>query len=170
MKINFKLIDTQKYFRKDKEKIYVPEKNSLNETLKMVWDKKAKKASKTQFKMIRSLGKSQAGDIIEAVSNNTGLVAAIKTFRKSELKLEFLIDQMKIHLYCQHPNILPAYGYNIGREDVYLVMEVGECNLYDRIVRYAPYDETVVGHFINQVAAGVAYLHESGIMHRDIKP
>jgi hypothetical protein len=47
MKINFKLIDTQKYFRKDKEKIYVPEKNSLNETLKMVWDKKAKKASKT---------------------------------------------------------------------------------------------------------------------------
>jgi hypothetical protein len=42
--------------------------------------------------MIRSLGKSQAGDIIEAISNNTGLVAAIKTFRKSELKLEFLID------------------------------------------------------------------------------
>ena len=32
---------------------------------------------------------------------------------------------MKIHLYCQHPNILPAYGYNFGREEVYLVMEVG---------------------------------------------
>jgi pyridoxal biosynthesis lyase PdxS len=92
MKINFKLIDTQKYFRKEKEKIHLPEKNSLNETLKMVWEKKAKKASKTEFKMIRSLGKSQAGDIIEAVSNNTGMLAAIKTFRKSELKLEFLID------------------------------------------------------------------------------
>jgi hypothetical protein len=37
--------------------------------------------------MVRSLGKSQAGDIIQAVSNNIGLVAAIKTFRKSELKL-----------------------------------------------------------------------------------
>jgi len=77
---------------------------------------------------------------------------------------------MKIHLYCQHPNILPAYGYNFGKDDVYLVMEVGECNLYDRIVRYAPYEESVVAHYISQVAAGVAYLHESGIMHRDIKP
>jgi hypothetical protein len=37
--------------------------------------------------MIKSLGKSQEGDIIQAFSNNTGLVAAIKTFRKNELKL-----------------------------------------------------------------------------------
>ena len=77
---------------------------------------------------------------------------------------------MKIQLYCQHPNILPAYGYHIGKEEVFLVMEVGECNLYDQIVKYAPYEEQMAANYISQIAAGVAYLHEQGIMHRDIKP
>jgi serine/threonine protein kinase len=58
------------------------------------------------------------------------MLVAIKTFRKEKLKLEYLIDEMKIHLYCSHPNILPAYGYHVGRDEVYLVMEYGYHNLY----------------------------------------
>jgi len=66
--------------------------------------------------MIKRLSKSQNGDIILAKSNINGIVVVIKTFRKESLKLEYLIDEMKIHLYCQHPNILPAYGYHVGRD------------------------------------------------------
>jgi len=66
--------------------------------------------------MIKRLRKSQNGDIILAKSNINGIVVVIKTFRKESLKLEYLIDEMKIHLYCQHPNILPAYGYHVGRD------------------------------------------------------
>ena len=136
----------------------------------MVWDKRPKKANQPEFKMVRSLGKSQIGDIIQAVSNYTGLVAALKTFNKAEVKLDFLIDEMKIHMFCDHPNILPAYGYHISKDWVYLVMEVGECNLYDRLVKYAPFDEATAADYIFQVTSGVAYLHELGVMHRDIKP
>ena len=35
-----------------------------------------------------------------AVSNVNGMVVAIKTFKKEKLRLEYLIDEMKIHLYC----------------------------------------------------------------------
>lgn len=38
---------------------------------------------------------------------------------------------MKIHLYCEHPHILPAYGYHVGRDEVYLCMEFGFNNLYE---------------------------------------
>jgi len=72
--------------------------------------------SKYELKMIKRLSKSQNGDIILAQSNINGIVVVIKTFRKESLKLEYLIDEMKIHLYCQHPNILPAYGYHVGRD------------------------------------------------------
>ena len=65
--------------------------------------------------MVKSIAKSQAGEIIQAVSNVTGLAAVIKTFKKKELNLEFLIDEIKIHMFCQHPNILTAYGYHIGK-------------------------------------------------------
>ena len=53
------------------------------------------------------------------------MLVAIKTFNKQKIKVEYLIDEMKIHLYCLHPNILPAYGYHVGRDEVYLVMEFG---------------------------------------------
>ncbi len=87
----------------------------------MVWADKARQ-SKPEFKMLRRLGKSQNGEIIQAVSNKTGLMAGIKSFRKNEVKIDFLIDEMKIHLFCCHPNILPAYGYHVGKEDVFFVM------------------------------------------------
>lgn len=90
--------------------------------------------------MIRKMGKSQAGQILLALSNVSGCVLAMKTFRKQDIKLDFFIDESKIHFFCQHPNILPAYGLHVGKEEAYLMMEVGEGNLYDRIVKYAPFD------------------------------
>ena len=66
--------------------------------------------------MIKRLGKSQAGEIILAKSNVNCVVLAMKTFRKQEIKLDFFIDESKIHFFCKHPNILPAYGLHIGRE------------------------------------------------------
>jgi hypothetical protein len=66
--------------------------------------------------MIRKMGKSQAGEIILALSNLTGVALAMKTFRKQDVKLDFFIDESKIHFFCQHPNILPAYGLHVGRE------------------------------------------------------
>jgi hypothetical protein len=62
------------------------------------------------------MGKSQAGEIILALSNITGVALAMKTFRKQDVKLDFFIDESKIHFFCQHPNILPAYGLHVGRE------------------------------------------------------
>lgn len=75
--------------------------------------------------MIRRMGKSQAGEILLTVSNITGVVLAMKTFRKQEVKLDFFIDESKIHFFCNHPNILPAYGLHVGKDEAYLMMEVG---------------------------------------------
>lgn len=75
--------------------------------------------------MIRRMGKSQAGEILLTVSNLTGIVLAMKTFRKQDVKLDFFIDESKIHFFCNHPNILPAYGLHVGKDEAYLMMEVG---------------------------------------------
>ena len=53
----------------------------------MVWQFRPQKnrnnhPSHTEFRMLKSIAKSQAGEIIQAVSNKIGLVAAIKTFKK----------------------------------------------------------------------------------------
>lgn len=88
----------------------------MNKTLKKVAELKSSKKPKYELKMIKRLGKSQTGEIILAISNVNGIIVALKSFRREKIKLEFLIEEMKIHLYCQHPNILPAYGYHIGKD------------------------------------------------------
>ncbi len=103
----------------------------MNKTLKKVAELKNSKKPKYELKMLKRLGKSQTGEIILAISNVNSILVALKSFRREKIKLEFLIEEMKIHLYCQHPNILPAYGYHIGRDEVFLVMEYGYCNLYE---------------------------------------
>ena len=42
-------------------------------------------------------------------------MAVLKAFQKDKVTLDFMIDEFKIQMYCQHPNILPAYGFFFGK-------------------------------------------------------
>ena len=64
----------------------------MNKTIKKIADQKTQKKPKYELRMIRRLGKSQIGEIILAISNVNGLLVAIKTFKKEQLKIDFLID------------------------------------------------------------------------------
>ena len=42
-------------------------------------------------------------------------------------------------------------------------------SLRDTIVKYGRLDEKLVGHYIQQVLVGLSFLHQQGVIHRDIK-
>ena len=74
-----------------------------------------------------------------------------------------------------HPNIVRAHDFNkdtiSGTEVYYLVMEYVEGQDLQRMVT----KDGVLGYrkaadFIRQAAAGLAYAHEAGFVHCDIKP
>src|SRR3990172_1986900 len=70
----------------------------------------------------------------------------------------------------QHPNIVPVWGYGEDNGQAYLVMpllEVG--SLADRL-RSGPLKPRESGRIVKQVAEGLDYAHQRGVVHRDIKP
>lgn len=73
-------------------------------------------------------------------------------------------------MFCEHPNILPGYGFFFGRTEVYLIMEAGSHNLYAEIKKAGYFSEKKAANYIGQVMKGLSYMHLNGVIHRDIKP
>jgi len=100
--------------------------------------------------------------------------------------LEYLVEkEAGFLLELQHPNIVAFYGYSYSCDARlpecenptaagYLVMELMEGDLSQAIrTRWrstGPFSTSVALDIMLQIAEGMVYLHEQGIMHRDLKP
>lgn len=70
-----------------------------------------------------------------------------------------------------HPNIVRAYDIDNEGDTHYLVMEYIEGEDLQSVVRtQGPLDYPRVADYIIQAAQGLQHAHESGLIHRDVKP
>jgi len=85
--------------------------------------------------------------------------------------VERVKNEVTIHHQLRHPNILELYHFFEDQAKVYLVMELcrkGELYQYLR-ERRAGLGEEEGRAFFREIVLGVDYLHEHGIIHRDLK-
>jgi len=138
------------------------------------------KKDKTQkigrYKILGELGRGAMGVVYKAEDPNLDRIVALKTIvieadaegRKEYEKRFFL--EAKAAGKLNHPNIVTAYDFGEEEGVTYLAMELVEgTDLRERLKKGAlPVAEAVdVAH---QIAEGLGYAHERGIVHRDIKP
>jgi serine/threonine-protein kinase len=69
-----------------------------------------------------------------------------------------------------HPNILPVYDFGIDHDYSYIVMRYVEgAQTLGQLIPYSLRTEWLV-YLISQVANALAYAHQRGVVHRDVKP
>ena len=77
---------------------------------------------------------------------------------------------------CFHNNIVPIYMCNLNSATPWFVMEIAESNLdeilynNDCVEGERKLSERYKLDVLHMVLNGVAYLHQNGFLHRDIKP
>jgi len=70
----------------------------------------------------------------------------------------------------QHPNIVKYKGFVKTREYLNIILEYCENGSLQHICkRFGKFPENLVGVYISQVLEGLMYLHDQGVIHRDIK-
>ena len=121
------------------------------------------------------IGKGKFGVVNLGIDKKTGNKVAIKIINKSSLKTEIdkelIKSEIDIMKLCHHPNIVKLLDHFENSEYIYIVMEYisgGTLNQYIKS-HYFYISESEAANIILQIGNGLKYLHNYGIVHRDLK-
>jgi serine/threonine-protein kinase len=129
-----------------------------------------------RYRIERQLGEGGIGVVFHATDTKlAGRPVAVKVLsemmgmRKSQ-RLRFE-REAKALAALSHPNVVSLVDYGVAESTPYLVMEL----LQGQPLSQLMYDEGPLEweravHLMNQVLAGLTYVHDRNIAHRDLKP
>lgn len=127
-----------------------------------------------QYKILDAIGQGGMGRVFKAEHVMMGREVAIKVLprEKSTPETEAAFRrEIRMLGRLDHVNLVRALDAGHDGKVYYLVTElVDGLDLRKQVRRYGVLDEMTATSVIVQAAAGLAYAHERGLVHRDVKP
>jgi tetratricopeptide (TPR) repeat protein len=124
--------------------------------------------------ILKNLGKGSFGHVQKCRWMDKNRDVAVK-FVFSQIQDTFE-KEVEILARIQHPRVVRLIGcsYDKKEKQGMLVMELMECNLRSLINAKkcgssSPFDVSVAVNMMIQIAEAMEYLHEQGVLHRDLK-
>lgn len=132
-----------------------------------------------KYRIVEQLGQGGMAEVYKAYQSNLDRHVALKLMHPHLAETEDFRERFereaKHVASLQHPNIIQVYDFDVQDGLSYMVMEfVDGATLKTRLEelhakdRTLPLDEAV--SVLKDVAAALAYAHERGMVHRDVKP
>lgn len=127
------------------------------------------------YEILNPLGAGGMGTVYRARHSRLGKIVALKLLSEEfaadpELQDRFAREMAAIGQLA-HPHIVPAFDAGVFEERHFLVMEYVEGRDLAEVVRCdGPLSVSAAVDCVLQAARGLAYVHERGLIHRDIKP
>ncbi|KAL1836987.1 hypothetical protein VTJ49DRAFT_4421 [Mycothermus thermophilus] len=136
-------------------------------------DKAVQDPGLKDYRLGDCIGKGAFGSVYKAFNWGTGEAVAVKQIKlddvpKSELRMiEAEIDLLK---NLHHDNIVKYIGFVKTADCLNIILEYCENGSLHSICKaYGKFPENLVGVYMTQVLQGLQYLHDQGVIHRDIK-
>jgi serine/threonine protein kinase len=119
------------------------------------------------------LGKGAFGSVYRALNWSTGETVAIKQVRLTDLpksELNVIMQEIDLLKNLHHANIVKYQGFVKTAESLYIILEYCENgSLHSICKNFGKFPENLVSLYTAQVLQGLLFLHEQGVIHRDIK-
>jgi serine/threonine-protein kinase len=131
-----------------------------------------------KYEVRGTLGAGAMGTVYDAVDRIIERRVAIKVVKRpAENDAEAVEAHARFRREAQaagrlsHPNIVGVYDYGENATDAWIVMELVEGkSLKDRLDKHERFPIPEIVRIMGEVCAGLAYSHQRGVVHRDIKP
>ncbi|KAK9805307.1 hypothetical protein WJX73_000155 [Symbiochloris irregularis] len=128
-----------------------------------------------KYQLGEELGRGAFGQVFKGLDQRTGNTVAIKQMALSGISPEGLhsvMGEIELLKNLNHRNIVKYIGSFKTRSHLYIIleyMENGALSSHIKPSKFGNFPESLVAVYIQQVLQGLAYLHEQGVVHRDIK-
>ena len=129
-----------------------------------------------KYQIVRLLGQGGMGAVFEAVHTGIGKAVAIKTMNPAlasdPRSKERFLREAEAASRLEHPHVVGVTDFGSDAEVIYLVMELLRGEDLAALIGRAPagLDAAFVVDVMLAVCAGVHAAHETGLVHRDLKP
>lgn len=132
---------------------------------------------KNKWQKGKLIGRGTFGSVYVASNRENGALCAMKEVElfhddpKSAESIKQLEQEIKLLSQLKHPNIVQYYGCDSVEDRLYIYLEYvhpGSINKYVR-EHCGAMTESVVRNFTWHILSGLAYLHSTKTIHRDIK-
>jgi len=119
------------------------------------------------------IGRGAFAQVYKAWWSEANFFVAIKAFDTSAMSQETVdsvLTEVVLLGKMKHPHILRVLGYHRADPNLYLMLEYSENGSLLKIIKdHGPLSEINTACFTKQVLQALVYLHERGVIHRDLK-
>jgi serine/threonine protein kinase len=123
------------------------------------------------YDIVNVVGEGRSGAVFIVWHKRNEKHYACKFLQKADHDAAALRNEVETLRRLDHPNIVRLYEVLEDADTVFLLMELcagGE--LFDKIDSEERLTEPVARNFAQQMLSALAYCHEQGVVHRDVKP
>ncbi|KAL3640270.1 hypothetical protein CASFOL_015238 [Castilleja foliolosa] len=132
---------------------------------------------KSRWRKGKLIGRGTFGSVYVASNRETGALCAMKEVEilpddsNSAERMRQLEQEIKVLSRLKHPNIVQYFGSEIVKDKFYIYLEYVHPGSINKFIQdhCGAITESIVRNFTRHILCGLAYLHSTKTIHRDIK-
>ncbi|XP_011879706.1 PREDICTED: putative serine/threonine-protein kinase PRKY [Vollenhovia emeryi] len=130
---------------------------------------------KTGYVFLDVIAKGAYGQVYKVQKQETGQVFALKVISKAMIVAENCVKQAKeeaaiLRMVGHHPFVVNSVHRWQGRKTLYILMNyISGGELFSLVDVYGCLPEKVVRIYVAEIALAIDFLHNAGVVHRDLK-